>query len=352
MKKQAYSKPYNLVLENNYPNLVIGPGFYKNNKFAEKSDPINWKNKKLYEIDYQRKKQEFTFKEFSKKEAINPKKELEDLQWIAQSKKIAEFEIDFENKKKIINEKVSGIENNAYPLTNLKITKNIKIPKAIDKITNDTSLNAREGMLELYSKIDDVYKIEQLLSIGLLGTKKNRILVPTKWAITSVDDTIGKEIINSLKDYSLIEKIELFVFEFLENKFYIILLPYPWGFEMIEKQIEKFTIDFEIGAPKKDYAKNVIGAYYAARLEIARYFQKNKKKGLGIIFRDISPTYYSRGVWVIREAVKLALEKKPLYFETKEKLFNYLKENSFSSTWIEQSNLIKNIRFQKRIFEF
>jgi hypothetical protein len=61
-------------------------------------------------------------------------------------------------------------------------------------------------------------------------------------------------------------------------------------------------------------------------------------------------------VWVIREAIKLALKNKPINFESQEELFTYLdnilKIKNTSKYWKEQSNLIKNIKNQKRIFEF
>ena len=38
--------------------------------------------------------------------------------------------------------------------------------------------------------------------MGLLGIGKNRVLVPTRWAITSTDDVISKDIIeNALLDF-------------------------------------------------------------------------------------------------------------------------------------------------------
>lgn len=356
MKKEAYSRPFNLVVENKYPNLLIGPGFYKTFSSAKKSDPKNWGQKKIEEVDSQRKTQEFAFKEFDKKEAVNPRGELDNIQWISQSVKTTEFEIDVDSKKKLIVDKVTGVKNNSFSLNNLKITENIRVPKTIDRVTNDTSLHAKDGILELYSKTKDVYKIEQLLSIGLLGVKRNRVFVPTRWAITSIDDIVGKDIIDNLRLNQTIDDFQLFNFTFLKNKFYVLLLPYPWGFEMIENQNSSFTVDYEMGTARKEYAKNVTGAYYAARLEVAEYLKLNKRQGMCIVFRDIDVDYYSRGVWVIREAIRLALKNNPLRFESQEELFKYLddvlKIKNTSRCWKEQSNLLKNIKVQKRIFEF
>ena len=103
---------------------------------------------------------------------------------LSQSEKTTEIEVGLDEKKsKLVNENYSGINNFSYNLEDLKIIDNVKIPQSIDKVVNDTDLKAKEGILQLNNKLNDVYKIEQILSMGLLGIGKNRVLVPTRWAI-------------------------------------------------------------------------------------------------------------------------------------------------------------------------
>ncbi len=355
-KQQGFSKPFNLVHEKYYPELSIGPGIYSDYSKAKDSSPKEWIKSDIKEIEENRNKQIFSFKRYNKKSAVNAPKELQDIQWVSQSIKTTELEIETNLQKRLINEEVTGIKNIAYDLEKIKVIDNIKVPRVIDKTTSDIALKAKDAMITLHSKLKDVYKIEQLLSIGLLGIKKNRVLVPTKWSITSVDDIISKEIINNIRLNPTIDKYQLFTYEFYMNKFYIILMPYNWGFEMIESAGDTFSIDYELNNPKKEYASSVTGAYYAARLEVAKYLEKIKRQARIIIFRDIDPSYQSKGVWVIREAINNAMSKDFLSFETLPYLFKYidntLKIRSYIKSWTDQSNILKDLKYQKRLFEF
>jgi len=68
-KKQVFSKPFNLVYENKYPNLLVGPGFFTEHNLAGTSDPKKWIKQKPAEIEKQRAKQIFSFKSFTKTDA-------------------------------------------------------------------------------------------------------------------------------------------------------------------------------------------------------------------------------------------------------------------------------------------
>ncbi len=48
------------------------------------------------------------------------------------------------------------------------------------------------AMTYLYRRGFDVYEINSILSAGALGEAKQRRLVPTRWSITAVDDTVGQ----------------------------------------------------------------------------------------------------------------------------------------------------------------
>ncbi|HOD89753.1 MAG TPA: hypothetical protein PKK56_01575 [archaeon] len=357
-KKQAFSTPFTLVYENKYPILGIGPGFYKNYIDAKTASPDKWVKKDEQTIIEQSKKQIFTIKNFKKTETLTKDVTIENIQLLSQTYKTTEIEFDSGNKTKIINDEITGINNYSFDLNKLKIIDNLKIPKIIDKTVNDIDLKAQEGILNIYNKLDNVYKIQQLLSVGLLGEKQNRVFVPTKWSITAVDDIIGKKNIENIKINQEINKPELYIFQFYKNKFYIIILPYKeWAFEMIENQGDKYLdIDYEIGAPRKQYATSVGGGYYAARIEISKALEKRKKIGKVLVLRDILPEYKSPGVWVIREAIKEAMNKKPLIFEDLESIKKYLDnvENirHKSEWWFNKSNILKDIKNQKRIFEY
>lgn len=353
MKKQVYSKPFNIVFENNYPNLMIGPGIYEKKEDAIENTPEKWIKQKIPKIEEIRKKQIFAYKSYSKIDARNPKKEIEDIQHLIKSKKETELEIETSLRKINIKEKTSGINNKAINFENIKIIDNIKISRTIDKITTDTQVKAKDAIKELYFKTSDVYKIEQLLSMGLLGVKKDRIFMPTRWSITSIDDTLGKEVFLKIKNYPKIDSYKMFEFEFYENKFYVFLIPSSWGFEMIEfKEKKIFACDFEINEPKKEYANQVTGAYYAARLMVLNYLDNIEKCAKVIVLRDIKPTYFSRGVWVIREAIKEALKEKSIDFNSLDEIITFIKEKIELKDILQKSEILKQIKFQKSIFDF
>ena len=73
-------------------------------------------------------------------------------------------------------------------LKNIKLVSNTKIPSYVDKVYSDTDLKSVEGLKYLYSKGLDERSLSQILSIGVTGLKKNRVLVPTRNFITAVDD--------------------------------------------------------------------------------------------------------------------------------------------------------------------
>jgi len=354
-KKQVFSKPFNLVYENKYPDLLVGPGFFTEQNIATSSDPKTWVKQKPEDIERERAKQVFTFKSFKKTDATKFDKNLSEIQLLSQSVDTTEIEVELEIKAKKINENYSGINNFSYGLEELKIIDNIKIPQSIDKVVNDTDLKAKEGILRLNEKLEDVYKIEQILSMGLLGITKNRVLVPTRWAITSTDDIISKDLIeNTLLDYGTIDKYEVFSFVFYQNIFYVLFVPRIWGFEQIEIQGEAICQDFEINGPRKKYASSVTGGYYASRIEVAKYLSKRKRQASVIVFRDISPSYHSKGVWVIRETVKEALTKEPLVFETLDDATSFINQHIRNGIkfWLKYSELYKEIKTQKRITDF
>ncbi len=357
IKKQVYSKPFNLVFENNYPNLFVGPGFYNNYYSAKLSTPKQWvKDKDINNISNFRKKQEFTLKRYNKEDIRKENKNLEEMQLLTQSIKTTEMEIDFERKPRLVKEQFSGINNSSYQLNKFKISENIRVPRNIDKIVNDYDLKAKEGIINLYTKTKDIYKTQQLLSIGLLGLKNNRILVPTKWSITGCDDITSKEkILEKIRYYPEIDDFKIYNYSIYKNQFIILLLPSYWGFEVIEKQNENYMIDYELKDPKKKYASNVTGGYYASRLEVTNYLENIKKQAKVIIFRDIGKDYISQGVWIVREAIKETLKQKPILFNDIKSVINYLNNNYNSinvSDFIKKSNVIKEFKNQKSILNF
>ncbi len=354
-KKQVFSKPFNLVYENRYPDLLVGPGFFTNPEIARDSSPDNWIKMEPKFIEQERAKQVFSFKGFKKTDANSSDRSLYEIQLLSQAQDTSEIEVELDNRCVNVKEDYSGVNNCSYGFESIRVVDNVKIPLVIDKTVNDLDMKAKDGIISIYNKLGDVYKIEQVLSLGLLGIAKNRVLVPTRWAITSTDDIVSKELIeNEILNYQTIDKCLVFSFSFYQNVFYILFIPRSWGFEQIELWGDNFCEDFESNGPKKTYASSVTGGYYAARLEVAKYLSKKKRQACVIVFRDVSPSYHSKGVWVIRETVREALTKEPLVFDTLEDARGFLDKHLRNGAmyWLKQSRLYSELKCQKRISDF
>ena len=199
----------------------------------------------------------------------------------------------------------------------------------IEKVVSDTDLLANDGITKLWDEDFSATQITRILSAGMLGRKKNRILVPTRWSITAIDDIIGKHLIEEIKDYACIDFIEVWSSDYLDNHFRILLRPKFWSYEFFElwQDVWNPTMlgssslswltgqDYEPYSGRKGYAKNTAGGYYAARLAVLEYLSFIHRQAEVIIFREIGEGYYiPLGVWQVRENCRNAfISKIPLY---------------------------------------
>ena len=295
------------------------------------------------------------------------KKFLEIAKEVAIASKPVDIEIELKNKLKIQNkpDKVATIHGMRAPLKKAKITNNTKIHRKVDKMIND-EIKASKAVEYLYKNNFDEYTLSKILSVGVLGLKKNKKLVPTKWSITSTDDMIGKQLIKQIKEYNWIENHELFFGEFMGNFYLIMLFPNVFSYELFElylpgsawnpsKEIKAST-DYENYYGRKTYAHSTAGGYYAARLGILKYLNKIKKQASILTIRIETPSYWaSLGVWVVRESVKKAIKNKKMNFDTKEELIesvkkiSKIKQNFDCSGILKKSKLLNNINTQRNL---
>ena len=83
--------------------------------------------------------------------------------------------------------------------------------------------------------------------------------------------------------------------------------------------------------------------------------QKTKKQATTIIFREINNSYSSKGVWVIREAIKTAFEKKPFVFDDLNSALTFIDSLGIKNGvgyCSEKSEILKEIKCQKRLCDF
>ena len=229
----------------------------------------------------------------------------------------------------------------------------------IEKKYYDGDLLASDAVIELYENNVDITRIAKVLSIGMLGRKKNRKLVPTKWSITAADDIVSMNLLKKIKDNTVLDCYLVFDFNHLGNYYSIIFIPDDvWNFEMIESWIDTngsvhIGSDYESGK-NIDHYPSIAGAYFAARLAAAEYLFKKRKKSSVLILREIHPEYFmSLGVWQIREGIRESLKSKGKKFETFDSALKYgTSKTSLSiNEWIKNSSVIRNKK-QKRISDY
>lgn len=281
-----------------------------------------------------------------------------------------DIEIELKSKLMMGREKdkvITGIGMRA-PLKTARITSNIKVDQKVDKVIND-EIKASDGIEYLYKNNFSEYTLSKILSIGVLGLKKSKKFVPTRWSITATDDTIGKSLLNNIRDFKWIEDDELFFGEFLGNQYLIMLFPGVWSFELFELYLPysswnqsnkiKASTDYEGYHERKEYAFNTAGGYYATRLPILEYLNKIKRQASVVVIRLETRSYWAAlGVWVVRESVRKALANQRMKFDSKEEILEgaskigKIKFSFECSEILRKSRVLNEIKTQKNLKEW
>jgi hypothetical protein len=235
---------------------------------------------------------------------------------------------------------------------------NARVERVVDRVTSDTDLGATEACISLKSSEIDVYQISKLMTAGLLGRKRK--FVPTRWAITAVDDTLSISLKKEIARYSSIEEILFFSGEIYGNRIACILVPGDWKYEMIEiwgKHTlwggeEDVIVQDREGMTKQGYSP-ISGAYYSARLAVCEYLAAKRRCAQVIVVRSISNEYWAPlGTWVIREATRKAMTQPPLAFPTLDAAVGQAVAVIGSGAWVAHSTLIPELRTQRTLFQF
>lgn len=289
---------------------------------------------------------------------------------LAVAYKPVDVEIELKRRVKVYRQKdrVTMPQAMGAPLQKARITSNVKVHQKVDKMMND-EVKASEALGILYKTNIDEYALSKILSIGALGLKKNKKLVPTRWSITATDDSLGKNLLSNIRDYKWIEDYELFFGEFMGNQYLIMLFPNVWSYELFELYYPgsswnpsseiKASTDFESYGGRKSYAFNCAGGYYAARLPILEYLESIKRQASVLVIRLETPSYWAAlGVWVVRESVRKAIKNGVRLFDSREELLESVKKIAkikydFDAHQIlNQSKLLLQIKTQRNLGEW
>jgi hypothetical protein len=288
---------------------------------------------------------------------------------VAISSRQIDIEIELKNRLIVGREKDKVLTPHGMRagLKNVEITGNLKVDKKVDKAMND-DIKASEAMEFLYKNDINEYSLSKILSVGVLGLKKNKKLVPTRWSITATDDMLGKQFLRNVRNYPWIENYELFYGEFMGNQYILLMFPSVWSYELFELYLPhsswnpgqeiKASTDIEGYSGRKSYAFDTAGGYYASRFAVLEYLNSIKKQASVIAIRIETPSYWAAlGVWVVRESVKKALRKEMKFtsreelLESVRKIGNIKYKFDFSNI-LDRSKLLKEKKEQKSLLEF
>jgi len=299
-------------------------------------------------------------------EAADPGRYLLDLHDLSLSSASVDVDAKFKKKPRMavtLSDDVQPYGPSAL-IQDLQVSPSSGLPK-IEDAYYDTDQLAVDGMFELYQDGIEVSRIQRILSLGMLGLGKQRKIVPTRWSITAVDDTLGKRLLAAVKRYPPIDKYQVYRYEYLDNYYAAILSPRNWEFEWIEAWFpgtawnETGTVpalmgDYEPYEGRTAYA-SVGGCYYSCRLAAAEALQRMRRQASVLIVREIRPGYILPvGVWNVRESVREAFRTKAFTFD----IFQDAVQFAFRSlaiktdVWICNSTLLRNELYQRRLHQY
>jgi len=305
-----------------------------------------------------------------KAHAQDKNKLLDISQEIGMASKPVELEVNLEDKPKF------KLNTDAYTaptgpnagLKNAQITSNPKIHTKVDKVVSDIDLKANDALLYLYENEFDENFLTRLFSIGTLGLRKNRKLVPTRWSISSVDSNIGNHLVSKIKEYNQTNYLAFFG-GYLGNYFLILCFPEIYSYELFESYMAKsswnisnkinYTTDYEPYEGRKTYAENCGGGFYACRIALLEKLNQIKKQASVLVIRSITGEYaVPLGVWVVREGTRKALENKPIEFSSRELMLKYA-QNLIKKKFgydikhiLNKSIILNNLKTQMKLNAF
>jgi hypothetical protein len=364
------SPPSVFVGSHSYPKVNIGPLIsttYGDVKILD--HPEEWAGQKLEDLISYRLSLVRGSRSASAIMDANNNRYTELLQELAMASKSIDIEVKFDKKpslkfEEMDNSSVTDSDAIQFGLVSkmeeLKIPSGINVDRRIEKAYYDKDLNANEAVSMLYNEGTEISKLSKIFSIGMLGDRKKRKLVPTKWSITAVDQIISSNLIRKMIEYSSLDSFHLHRYTHLGNNFAIILIPdQVWSFEMHEAWLDNngkagIESDTEFSGSLKTCPK-IGGSYFAARLAVTEYLELQRKKSSAIVLREIHPEYVLPvGVWQIREGIRMAMKSEGEIFDSLDETITHacIGMNISKNEWISKSVFIDSRKSQRRISEY
>lgn len=237
-----------------------------------------------------------------------------------------------------------------------------RVDPALDRLSSDTDANARLAVTELYGRGVRVSRIQRAFSIGILGRRGRRRLVPTRWSITAVDDLLSKQNLERVRALPELSEVWVYRLTALDNRWLIVLLPGAYRYESIEAWYPNtlwnpnptrivMAGDHEGYRGRTTYA-SIGGCYYAARLATSEALLGLGRQSGVLVLREVhSGEILPLGVWNVREHVRAALRASPERLAGLPELAVRIRD-TFSiplDRWLRSSALLHDARTQRRL---
>lgn len=314
----------------NYPKVFAGPLLAPNYKNSEIMDqPEKWveSNKTQediigYRLNLVRGKQTIGISDLENNY-------VEKLQEISMASKSIASEAEFNKKPRGMTFSAENAPHGPSGVLKKFDIDNVKWDHQLEKAYYDTDLKAADAVEILHKKEVPFSQIEKAFSVGTIGQKDNRKLVPTRWSITAVDTTIADKLLDNVKYYSVVDTYRVYEYTSLHNYYAILEIPTVWQYEWMEaflniksKGTMIFT-DYEDNKGKKEYSR-VGGCYYTAKMAILEQLERDKIQAGCIVFREADEDYIPLGVFNVRENIRHAMNSPYKEFETMQNALGYI----------------------------
>ncbi len=227
---------------------------------------------------------------------------------------------------------------------------NARWDSSLEKVYYDTDLKAADAVTGLHEKGIPFSSIQKAFSVGTMGAKRRRKLVPTRWSITACDSAIGDNLLEEVRHYSILDTFRVHEFSSLNNHYAVMLMPTFWQYEWMEAFLhimgreEMIFSDYEYNSGKKGYSQ-VGGCYYSCKMAVLEALAREKKQAGAIILREAYTGYVPLGVFNVRENVRNAMKQKGTEFEDMKTALSYIgtKLRLPVGRFIQESSLLSEL---------
>lgn len=349
-----------------YPRVDIGPFVTPMSDGVELFDtPERWVGMKLEEITQMR------FSLIRGKHSVRVDRDSDDriyslVQEISMARAAPATEVKFARKPSV----TIALDDDIQPFGRSGRIEKIRadtgsFDRRIEKAYYDTDLRAGEAVYSLYRSNVLVSSIQRAFSAGVLGTGRNRKMVPTRWSITAVDDMIGRRLLSENRLNGTLWEYRVYSFDALDNRWIVLLLPTSWRYELIEAWYPNTTWNptgrhisimssHEFYDGRRDYAE-IGGCYYSARLAVNELLKKEGIQAGAVIMREAHPGYMMPiGVWNVREHVRATLRTRPARFETLNDALTFAQKHLEipMERWMMNSTILRDAVQQRTLAQF